>query len=135
MFEDYFLKVSRSGVAKQKKIYVAKQRCHMRPKSRKLENFENIDAGEGFGHENRPNFFAGANFIASRGRGSSCKCLVEWLHRREIAPAGAIAHTMALVQSGTFRSLDRIFVFEKDESRKSFETFSYNMFEFYFLKV
>ena len=36
----------------------------MTPKSRKLQFFENIDAGEGFGHENRPNFFAGANFIA-----------------------------------------------------------------------
>ena len=63
----------------------------MRPKSRKLEIFENIDAGEGLGHENRPNFFAGANFIASRRCGSQSKCLVEWLHRRGFASAGAIA--------------------------------------------
>ena len=63
----------------------------MTPKSRNSEISENIDVGEGFGHENRPNFFAGANFIASRRRGSEFKCLVEWLHRREIAPAGTIA--------------------------------------------
>ena len=63
----------------------------MTPTSWKLENFENIEAGEGFGHENRPNFFAGANFIVSRRRGSQFKCLVEWLHRREIASAGTIA--------------------------------------------
>ena len=68
----------------------------MRPKSRKLEIFENIDAGGGFGHENRPNFFAGANFIVSRRRGSEFKCLVEWLHRREIASAGSVGHTIPL---------------------------------------
>ena len=67
-------------------------------KSRKLEFFENIDAGEGFGHEIRPNFFAGANFIVSRRRGSQFKYLVEWLHRREIASAGTIAQTNALVR-------------------------------------
>ena len=69
----------------------------MRPNSRKLDFFENIDAGEGFGHENRPNFFAGANFIASRRRGSQFKCLVERLHRREIASTGAIARRTAVV--------------------------------------
>ncbi len=79
------------------KLYGAKQRWSMTPKFWKLEIFENIDAGEGFGHENRPNFFAGVNFIASRRRGSQFKCLVEWLHRREIASAGAIAHTNAFV--------------------------------------
>ena len=70
----------------------------MTPKFRKLEIFENIDAGEGSDHKNSRIFFAGANFIASRRRGSLFKCLVEWLHRREIASAGAIAHTMALVR-------------------------------------
>ena len=69
----------------------------MTPKFRKLENFENIDAGEGFGHENRPNFFAGANFIVSRRRGYQFKCLVGWLHRREIASAGAIARRIVVV--------------------------------------
>ena len=93
----------------------------MAPKFRKLEIFENIEAGEGFGHQKSRIFFAGANFIASRRRGSYFKCLVEWLHRREIASAGAIGHTNELVQSGTFRSLDRIFVIEKNDFRKSFE--------------
>ena len=80
----------------------------MRPKSRKLEIFENIDAGEGFGHENRPNFFAGANFIVSRRRGSQFKCLVEWLHRREITLAGGITRTIALVRCILLRPLDQI---------------------------
>ena len=80
----------------------------MAPKFRKLEIFENIEAGEGFGHQKSRIFFAGANFIASRRRGSYFKCLVEWLHRREIASAGAIAHTNEVVQSGFFRSLDRV---------------------------
>ena len=74
----------------------------MAPKFRKLEIFENIEAGEGFGHQKSRIFFAGANFIASRRRGSYFKCLVEWLHRREIASAGAIVHTMVLVQFGLF---------------------------------
>ena len=69
----------------------------MRPKSRKLDFFENIDAGEGFGDENRPNFFAGSNFIVSRRRGLQLKCLVEWLHRREIASAGALARRIEVV--------------------------------------
>ena len=94
----------------------------MAPKFRKLDFFENIEAGEGFGHQKSRIFFAGANFIASRRRGSYFKCLVEWLHRREIASAGAIAHTNELVQSGVFRSLDRIFAIEKNEFRKSLET-------------
>ena len=93
----------------------------MAPKFGKLEIFENIEADERFGHPNSRIFFAGANFIASRRRGSYFKCLVEWLHRREIASAGALAHTIALVHSGHFRSLDRIFAIEKNESRKSFE--------------
>ena len=91
----------------------------MRPNSGKLEFFENIDAGEGFGHENRPNFFAGANFIASWRRGSQFKCLVEWLHRREIASAGAIDHTNALVQSILLRPLDEISATRNCEIRKS----------------
>ena len=69
----------------------------MTPKSGKLQIFENIDAGEGVGQENRPNFFAGANFIASRRRGFQFKCLVEWLHRREITSAGTIARRFAAV--------------------------------------
>ena len=48
------------------------------------------------------------------------KWLVEWLHRRVIASAGAIAHTMALVQSIRLRLLDRIFCSEKNASLKSF---------------
>ena len=28
------------------------------------EIFQNIDVGEGFGHQNRPNVLVGANFIA-----------------------------------------------------------------------
>ena len=51
--------------------------------SEKLNIFENIEAGDGFGHQKSQFFFAGANFIASRRRGSYSKCLVEWLHRRE----------------------------------------------------
>ena len=82
----------------------------MKPKFRKLENFENIEAGEGFGHQKSRIFFAGANFIASWRRGSYFKCLVEWLHRREIAPAGAIANTDALVRSILLRPLGRISV-------------------------
>ena len=74
-----------------KKVTRAQATGRMTPKSGKLEIFENIDAGEGFGHENRPNFFAGANFIVSRRRGSQFKCLVKWLHRREIASTGTIA--------------------------------------------
>ena len=69
----------------------------MTPEFQKFEIFENIEAGEGSDHEKSRIFFAGANFIASRRRGSYFKCLVEWLHRREIASAGAIAHTNALV--------------------------------------
>ena len=86
----------------------------MTPKFRKLEIFENIEAGGGFGHEHSWIFFAGANFIALRRRGSNFKCLVEWLHRREIASAGAIADTNKLEQSGTFRSLDQVFAIEKN---------------------
>ena len=48
------------------------------------------------------------------------KCLVEWLHRREIASAGVIAHTNELVQSIVFRSFDRIFAIETNEFRKRF---------------
>ena len=107
----------------------------MTPKFRKLDIFSNIQAGDGFGHQTSRFFFAGANFIASRRRGSCFKCPVEWLHRREIASAGAIVHTDEFVQSGVFRSLDRILAIEKNESRKSFETFSNNMFEFDFPKV
>ena len=84
----------------------------MAPKFRKLENFENIEAGEGFDHQKSKIFFAGANFIVSRRRGSQFKCVVEWLHRREIASAGAIAHTNALVQSVLLRPLGRISVVE-----------------------
>ena len=80
-----------------KKLYLAKLGWCIAPEFRKLEIFENIEAGEGFGHQKSRIFFAGANFIASRRRGAYFKCLVEWLHRREIAPAGAIAHTNALV--------------------------------------
>ena len=86
----------------------------------KISNISwNIEAGEGLGHEKSKFFFAGANFIALRRRGSYFKCLVAWLHRREIAPAGAIVHTNELVQSVFFRPLGRIFVIEKDEFRKS----------------
>ena len=89
----------------------------MAPTFRKLDCFETIEAGEGCGHQHSRNFFAGANFIASRRRGSYLKCLVKWLRRSEIAPAGAIIHTNALVQSVNFRPLDRIFVVEFDRSR------------------
>ena len=91
----------------------------MTPTSRKLEIFENIDAGEGFGHTNRPNFFAGANFIVSRRRGLQFKCLVEWLHRREIAPAGAIIRRIEVVRCGRFRCSRSIFVTEIDAIMKS----------------
>ena len=67
------------------------------------------------------NFLAGANFIASRRRGSYFKCLVEWLHRREIASAGAIGHTNAVVRSMALRFSDWISDREKNEFRKSFE--------------
>ena len=77
----------------------------MASKFRKLEIFENIEAGEGFGDQKSRIFFAGANFIASRRRGSLFKCLVEWLHRREIASAGAIVHTNALVRLMALRVL------------------------------
>ena len=70
----------------------------MAPKFRKLEILENIEAGDGFGRQKSQIFFAGSNFIASWRRGSHFKCLVEWLHRREIAPAVAIARAMAFVQ-------------------------------------
>ena len=93
----------------------------MTPQLKKREIFENIEAGEGFGHQKSRIFFAGANFIVSRHRGSYFKCLVEWLHRRGIASAGAIAHTNELVQCVNFRSLDRISLTETIESRKSFE--------------
>ena len=93
----------------------------MTPEFRKREIFENIEAGDGFGRPKSRIFFAGANFIALRRHGSYFKCLVEWLHRREIAPAGAIAHTIPLVQSIVFRSLDWIFAIGKNESRTSFE--------------
>ena len=86
----------------------------MAPKFRKLENFENIEAGDGFGHPKSRIFFAGTNFIASRRRGAYFKFLVEWLHRREVAPAGAIAHTNELAQSVLLRPLGRIFVVEID---------------------
>ena len=89
----------------------------MAPKFRKLDFFENIQADERFGHPNSRIFFVGANFIASRRRGSYLKCFVKWLHRREIAPAGAFAHTNAFVQSVNFPPLDRIFVVELDRSR------------------
>ena len=36
----------------------------MTPKFRKFKIFENIEAGDGFGHPNSQIFFAGANFIA-----------------------------------------------------------------------
>ena len=90
----------------------------MTPKSRKPEISQNIGAGEGFGHENRPNFFAGANFIVSRRGGSEFKCLVEWLHRREIASAWAIVHTNALVQCMFFRFSDQVFFIEANVFRK-----------------
>ena len=80
-----------------KKLYVPTQGWYMAPEFRKLEIFENIEAGEGFVHQKSRIFVAGANFIASRRRGSHSKCLVEWLHRRVIASAGAIAHTNELV--------------------------------------
>ena len=92
----------------------------MTPKFRKFEIFENIEAGEGFGHQKSRIFFGGANFIASRRRGSHFKCLVERLHRREIASAGAIAHTNALVRSILLRLLGQICVAEINGSRKSF---------------
>ena len=104
-----------------KQLYVAKLGWCMAPKFRKLEIFENIEAGEGFGHQKSRIFFAGANFIALRRRGSYFKCLVEWLHRRGIASARAIVHTNELVQAMNFRPLDRVFAFEKNELRKSFE--------------
>ena len=90
----------------------------MAPKFGKLEIFENIEAGEGLGHQKSRIFFAGANFIALRRRGSYFKCLVEWLHRRGIASAGAIAHTNVLVRCMLFRSLDEIFLVEKNRLRK-----------------
>ena len=102
-----------------KQLYVAKVGC-MAPKFRKFEIFENIEAGEGFGRPKSRNFFAGANFIASRRRGSHFKCLVEWLHRRGIASAGAIAHTNALVQYMFLRPLGRISVVETNGPRTSF---------------
>ena len=89
-----------------------------------FENHEisqNIDAGEGFGHENRPNFFAGANFIVSRRRGSQFKCFVKWLHRREIASAGTVAQTNALVRFVVLGSLDRIFATIIIENLKSIQ--------------
>ena len=107
----------------------------MTPKFRKLEIFENIEAGEGFGHQQSRIFFVGANFIAWRRRGSYFKCLVEWLHRREIASAWAIVHTNALVQSGLFRSLYQIFLDEKSGSRKFLLMMRSNIIEFHFLKV
>ena len=92
----------------------------MGPKFRKLEIFENIEAGGGFGHQQSRIFFAGANFIASRRRGLYSKCFVEWLHRREIASVGEIVHTNELVQSVLSRPLGRISVAELYRSRKSF---------------
>ena len=92
----------------------------MAPNFRKFEILENIEAGEGFGHLKSRIFFAGANFIASWRRGLYFKCLVEWLHRREIASAGAIAHTNALVNRGRLRSLGEIFPIETNGSRKCF---------------
>ena len=41
----------------------------MAPKFRKLDFFENIEAGEGSDHIKSRIFFAGANFIACRGAG------------------------------------------------------------------
>ena len=79
-----------------------------------------FEAGEAFGHPKSRIFFAGANFIASRRRGSYFKCLVEWLHRREIASAGAIVHTNELVQCINFRCSDGIFAIEKNASQDKF---------------
>ena len=39
----------------------------MAPEFRKLEFFEHIEAGEGFGQQKSRIFFAGANFIAGAG--------------------------------------------------------------------
>ena len=44
---------------------------------------------------NHSGVLAGANFIALRRAGLEFKCLVEWLHRREIAPAGGNSVTIA----------------------------------------
>ena len=110
----------KAGRCETTKLYVAKLGWCMAPTFRKLDFFENIEVGEGFGHPKSRIFFAGANFIASRRRGSYFKCLVEWLHRREIAPAGAIAHTNAVVRSMALRLLDRICDLERNEFRKSF---------------
>ena len=93
----------------------------MESESRELEIWENTDAGEVFDHQNRSNFFAVANFIVSRRRGSQFKSLVEWLHRREIASARAIAHTNALVQSVISRPLGNILVTINNENHKSLQ--------------
>ena len=77
------------------------------PKFRKLEFFENIEAGEGSGHQQSQIFFAGANFIASRRRGSYFKCLVEWLHRREIPRQGQLPNRMPMRRSCVFGVLER----------------------------
>ena len=45
--------------------------------------------------------------------------LVEWLHRRVIASAGAIARRLALVRCMRVRCLGRIFDIATDESQKS----------------
>ena len=102
------------------KLYVARLEWRKAPEFRKLEIFENIEVGDWFGHPNRSIFFAGANFIALRRRGSYFKCLVEWLHRRGIAPAGAIAYTNALANRGHVQPLDQILLIEINGSRKSF---------------
>ena len=46
-------------------------------------------------------------------------CVVEWLHRREIASAGPVAHTNALVQSAISQPSDHILVIIMNENHKS----------------
>ena len=90
-----------------RKLYEKQATGLMAPKFRKFEFFEHIEVGEGFGHQNSRVFFAGANFIASRHRGSYFKCLVEWLHRREIPRQGQSPNRMPMRRWFVFDVLER----------------------------
>ena len=81
--------------------------------SRKFGNhefFQNIDAGEGFRPLNSWNSLAGAISMPCGAPTYHFKWLVEWLHRRLISSAGAIARRKVVVQSMRFRTLTMVFV-------------------------
>ena len=93
---------------------------HPTPKFRKPEIFRKYWSWWGVWPQKLMKFLRWREFHCFAAPRFVFKCLVEWLHRREIASAGAIVHTMAVVQSVVFRFWDRIFATEKNEYRKSF---------------